>query len=396
MKLIYRGQSKERASRMGTLKQTFHYRRVLLALTLILASRVALDALAMLLPTDPLAREQVENLLAGAQPLTAFGLTLQAENMAGLSGSLFFIEQRAQPNYRLAQLNFATGQISTTLAIPAGGLVYQVGQSTDSQQLLLAYSAPPAANQPPYQQNGLYSLDVGTANLVRVLGDDVANVYYAYPQQRGDNFYYVVYERGQSSRRIEVYNRRDSQRQVLLENATRPTLSADGQWLAYLSLNPETGARALWALHMASGQSQRLVSEQAFPDLDHPLLAADSAWLYFAVPESAPVPSRQQPWWGGYRPTLAHGNHNLPMQWYRVAVGQSAASPTRLSHEATIALAGDLNGQQLGVATPTGFYVLRRGQLIPIIQSRALGAFAWLPAQSFTNHSSKGTFHHEQ
>ncbi|HRE48760.1 MAG TPA: hypothetical protein PLD47_13625, partial [Aggregatilineales bacterium] len=91
--------------------------------------------------------------------------------------------------------------------------------------LLLTYSAPTAEGQALYDRNGIYEFDETTGALTRLLGEDIPNVYYAYPQRSANTLYYAIYERGVEAQRIEAYDLNTRTVRRIAENATRPVFA---------------------------------------------------------------------------------------------------------------------------------------------------------------------------
>ncbi len=323
-------------------------------------------------------RDTTQRLLEDAQPVSSFEAVIVGDT-SWLKGKLIFVEQRAQPHYRIAQLDFATKSISTVLEISSGALVFQVSKSAESQQLLITYSAPDSTGNNTYDRNGVYSVSLKDGSLKRLFGEDRPNLYYAYPRQVGDSIYYAIYEKENESKHIEKYDLRTHAITRIADNATQPITSSDGKFVAWLHIDPDTQARSLWVQATENGKPAQLVGDAQFADIDNPMFSEDGKWLYFSVLEGQPPPTRRSASniWSGVYSASAHGNHNLPSRWYRIAIEGGAA--TSFTTKAMVTRAGDFNNQIPGFISDTGFFVVRDSLPEEIIRSRALGSFVWLP-----------------
>jgi len=333
----------------------------------------------------------VQQLDSDPDPNTVEGLVESAEqqvtsldadivgDIGDLEGRLIFLEQRAQPDYRIAQLDFATGDISTAFSIPSQSLVYQLGKSSHQDTVLITYTPPPEEGQSPYDRNGIYELDLTTGNLTRILGNDEPDIYYAYQQGTDTAIYYVTYTRTDPTRHIDRYDRDTGDVTRIAESATLPILSPDGQYLAYVKLNPEDGSRSLWLANGADGAPIReLIAEDTYADIDLPVFSPDGETLYFVVlePQSEASLNPFDRLVGTQR-VYAHGSHDVPATWYQMSIIEGDATP--VTTEAEITIFADQHNNNLGFMNNTGFYVVDDDNLRQIISSRALRSFVWLP-----------------
>lgn len=296
---------------------------------------------------------------------------------AALTGTLVFVEERGAPNYRIAALDLATGAQRTVLAVPADAVVYQIAPGSDSDSIIVTYSAPPAAQVNPgvaYDRSGIYRLELIDGRLTRLLGDDQAGTYYAHPQLAADALYYEIRQPGSGARRIERADLGTRRASLLADGATMPIAGTAG--VAYLRLNPHTQARSLW-LAAPDGEHRELVAEGAFADLDTPVFTPDGRAIYFTAPAEAPRQSWLERAFGA-RTASAHGNHALPAAWQRLDLGDPGA-PQPIAGEPTVTLDAAFNGATLGVVGPDGFSIIERGRNRLIVRSRAMRSFVWLP-----------------
>jgi hypothetical protein len=254
-------------------------------------------------------RDTSAGLLDGARPVLSADVQIVG-NTAGLNGSIVFIEQRAQPNYRIAQLDFATGQVRTVLRLPSGALAYQLSKTDDPARLLVTYSPP--ASDAAYDRNGIYALNTQTGELSPLVASDRAGVFYAYPRQVANRLIYAVLDRDTQTRTIDMLALDTRTTIQIAEDATQPTISPDGATLVYLHIDPTTQARSIWRKRIdGEGAAVQLVAATAFPDVDLPMFAADGQQVYFvAFDDPNTPPKRTAALWSGVRRAAAHGDHN--------------------------------------------------------------------------------------
>lgn len=322
------------------------------------------------------ARDSAETLVEAARPVSAFESVLVGET-AALPGELVFVEQRAQPNYRVARLDFAAPTVETVFTIPEGALVYQLGTGLTAGQMLMSYSAPSDGNHTAYDRNGIYTLDLSDGSVQRLLGEDAPDIFYAHPQPIDDAVVYTVYDRAGETRRVERFDPDMQITQVIATDAIMPLAASDGSAVAWLHINPVTQARSLWVSDADGHNPRELVSETAFGDLDLPLFSPDGAWIYFTALDSTPLTTTLLGALSGASPVSAHGNHNQPVRWYRVAV--SGGTPEPITTDAMITLHATVQGESLGFVSDSGFQVAQAGTIRQIVRSRVMRSVVWLP-----------------
>jgi hypothetical protein len=326
------------------------------------------------------ASQTAQTLIDQAQPRYSFDAQLISAAKTW-EGRLLFVEQRAYPNYRIAEVSPDQGTLRTVFSVPEGGLIYQIAPADAPDSMLLTYT-PPMPTESLYDRNGVYSLGLSNGVLTHWIGADEANVYYGYPVQAGTQLYYTVFQRGTDSRRLERYDTVTRTAAVIQDHATRPTLSPDRTQLAYLRLNAETQARSLWIHPLNGGKPTQLVSDSTFADLDHPLFSPDGKWVYFTVLEAPPPGSK-----GihaligiGARTAKAHGDHNIPARWYRVPV--TGGDPDLLMSDLLLIRESQVRGTHLGYISDKGLWLIPLigdAPLQEVVRSRAIGSFVWLP-----------------
>jgi hypothetical protein len=317
-------------------------------------------------------RDTADSLIQDAQPVSPFDSVWVGESVQ-LTGSLAFVEQRPYPYHRIARLDLATGAVTSLFDIPDGALVYHIVATPDPDTLLMTYSP----SEVRYDRSGLYTVSLTDKTVAWVMGGETSATYYAQPQWVGEFITYAVYERETQARRVERYNTRTGRVSVVAEDAIAPLVSADGMTVLYLRVNPSDGARSLWVAELADGIASEVVSERDFADIDVPTLSPDGAWVYFTALESSSAVDRVLEVVFGAGRVHAHGNHNVPMRWYRVSVDGGAPQP--VTSDSFITLYGGLSAAAaLGFVSDTGFYVAQADRIDQLIQSRVMRSFVWL------------------
>jgi len=309
-----------------------------------------------------------------------FAPTLRVMNsVVDYEGSIVFIEERGQPNFRLAKFDLETKEITTIFQIPQGAWVYQLDASTDSKQLVLSYTEP--SEETSFDRSGIYLLDLETnAEPQLLLGSDEAFVYYYDPVFSTDNtfVYYIVSDSVRRSLRLERINLESNEVILIAENALWPKVSPDGTSITYLSINQETQDRSLIKANLDGSNPQTLITENQLGDLDLPFYSADGDWIYVSVPkEQTEESSLWQNLLGIASLAYAHGNHDVPSDWWRIS--SNGSEPEQVTQESVIHYYGDVSASNtVGYTGTKGFYIFDGEESKLLLGSRALRAFTWL------------------
>jgi len=312
-------------------------------------------------------------------PVSALDVRVTGDTSA-LSGRLTFLEQRAQPDYRIAQYDFETNDLRTAFAVPDGALVYQLG--AHGVRVALTYSAPTERETDGLPHNGLYLLEPDGI-LRRIAGDDTEGDFYAHPvwAADGEHVYVARYSRDVPQHDLWRYNSTSGEGTLVAANATRP--SVNGERVAFIRVAPETGNRSVWVLDGQNTQPREVVAATDYPDIGVVLL--HEARLDFTVlaPTDTAQVGRTTPLAArltGALTVFAHGNHDVPAQWYSVPLDGSAA-PTPLTETTGVVryAAASPDGEWIGYAGERGFYAMRPGGTAgaPVLTSRAIRALSW-------------------
>lgn len=236
---------------------------------------------------------------------TQFSLDLEVVGAVDYS-SIYVVEQRARPNYRIFELDPATGVTETVFTVPEDAIIYAVASSPDGETLALGYV-------PDFNEggNGIWFLDLDSSVLSEVLPategvfySDVAwamdgsSILATQVDRRGEDEMLAVVEVELSSGEIVTS----------IPNAINPVQVDDT--LYYLLIDDTRARRAIGWLS-SSGEKGIIEVGDGNNDLDH--LVATSTSLRVAV--IAPTDD------GGItigEPAEAHGNHDVPSVWWEV------------------------------------------------------------------------------
>jgi hypothetical protein len=228
---------------------------------------------------------------------------------------------------------------------------------------------------------GLYLLPAGGGELAPLLSDGVPGALFEAPTWTPDGSALVyAYQRlptqvGEGyAYRIERVGAAGTGREVLVEDAHSPGLSADGRRLAYVRRGP--GGAALLEREVGGADERTLVPAGQFVDLAYPRFAVDGEIIAFA---GAAAPAA-----GGRRallmPTLAWA-HGLPWDlWVVRRDGTGLRRLTDLSEdEPSIAWSPD--GRWLALHGARGLYLVEAatGRVVRLADGGDHGRIDWAP-----------------
>jgi len=121
------------------------------------------------------------------------------------------------------------------------------------------------------------------------------------------------------------------------------------------------------------------IAENQLEDLDLPFYSADGNWIYVSVPKEQ---SEESNLWENFLGVAglayAHGNHDVPSDWWRVSV-DGGGEPEQVTQESVIHYYGDMSKSNILAYTGTkGFYIYDGEETELVLGSRAIRAFTWL------------------
>ena len=301
------------------------------------------------------------------------------------SGQLYFVEERPHPNYRIAELDMASGSISTLFSAPLRSLISDITADHKRQQLIIAYTAPAEEGAVLYDRSGLYSLGLsGAAQPELLLGGDEAGVYYYQPTiaADGDAFIFLKYSPNtEPELTVGRYDFATKAASVIATHVVEPHLSRDGEQLVMTAIDPLTKAQSLVIGDGAGQNLQTLVGAGQFYDVEQPRFSADNQWVYFVVLEE-PEQSARRDWIAlltGAQVAEAHGSHSIPGDWWRVPVEGGEAEQVTYLGEIVNSAETAPDNSDLAFATRTGLYLHSSDGTLNLIKSRAIFNITWIP-----------------
>lgn len=302
-----------------------------------------------------------------------------------LAGRLIF----TQSNEGVWELDLATGA-RRPLFQPAqkeAAWVNAAAVSPDGQAILIAYAPPPPPGEIQFGYTDLYVMPAdGSAPpqpfLTRARPRD--SLFNPVWSPDGRHVYFAQLTWTQSTGKVQYTVERvgypAGAREVVATNAYWPRLSADGQSLVYVTVDPDTLAGTLMIAAADGAQARALLDPDAFPAVDAPLFTPDGAAVVFSA-VSGRGAARGEPWWERWGGVQVAEAHNVPSDWWQVPVDGGA--PVQLTQVYDVGLYGDFapDGRYLAFISQQGLHVMRPDgtSLITLASPGAFGTVDWVP-----------------
>lgn len=332
-----------------------------------------------------------------ATPSTGARLAEQAAAWArlGLSGRLLY----SDPRQGVLALDLAAGAIEPVWALPERGWLSALAASPAGDVLALAYSPAPPASEPQLGYTNIYLLDLTSCppaggcppEAPRPLAE-TTNRYEAFFQPAWLPDGTAVYAshvaptdaQANTSFRYSLARLDSATGQAIpvVDDAMWPAISPDGQFLAYVYVDPADNSNAL-VLAGADGSGARtLVTATPFEAIDAVLFSPDGRELVFsAVSRGA---GREAPAPVGWlarllSPQVAEA-HNVPSDWWAVSIG--GGESRRLTQLLDTGLAGAFSpdGAWLAFSSSSGLNVMRPdgSELTQLVPGAFSGTVSWV------------------
>jgi len=292
------------------------------------------------------------------------------------AGALRLLEELGPPV--VSTLDPRTSAKEAWFSLASGGFAYEldVGAGGD---LTLAYTPPAAEGESGYDRSGIVRVTSDGA-VEPVACRDEKGVWCFYPvvTPDGPRTWFVIegdaVVSGVAHALAYVDTPGDTPHEAVAMG-TEPAISPDGAHVAWVANDPETLRRSL-VLGDADGAVERvLLASGVVTDISSPFFSADGAWLYFVVP-TASVSLLD---WIVPR-ALAHGNHDIPSDWWRVPVAGGDAE--QITHLDTIVYDGRAHpdGGWFATATREGVLLVdgETGEATSVLEARTIRALAWV------------------
>jgi len=313
-----------------------------------------------------------------------------------LTGKLVYINGFVKDDVFSLQiqiLDLVTGEIRTIFDAPKYSWIYYVTVSPDHKQILMSYSPPPDANNPPDQN--LYVLPVD--------GSGPPELLFAPPAREDDyieaewspdgNYVYFTHvnfqippEPDQIYPLYEIYRMKlpNGEPQKIAEKAYWPRLSHDASQITYISVDLFSRDNKLFVSNSDGTNPHEVVLEGPFiPNIkDAPMFAPDGKSILFSA--DIPVQSYQPNWLDqlmGVHIVKAHGN--VVSDWWSVPV--EGGTITRLTNIQAMSLFASLSPDKghLASYSANGIFVMKLdgSELTSIIPNpqNVPGTVYWMP-----------------
>lgn len=261
---------------------------------------------------------------ADEEPREALSLSQGCvETLAPEEGRLVVLEELGPPVVR--ETDLSTGASTPLFEVPSSGFAFEFDLL--DEDLVIAYTPPPTKDGPAYDRSGLARVVGGAPELLAAPAKDTWSFYPAW-EPSGDGIWFVRDgEDVDSTSALARHDLADGSVTTVVGDATEPAVSPDGEHVAWVSVDPRSGARQL-VLGDGDAQAPQVLVGSELGDLGQPFFSRDGEWLYFVVLVTADtnplldllVPS-----------AMAHASHDTPGDWWRVPVtGGEPEQVTRL------------------------------------------------------------------
>jgi Tol biopolymer transport system component len=289
------------------------------------------------------------------------------------SGAFWTLEPRTK----------ATAQLA---ALPPGSFASQPAVSPDGRWIAyVLYQPGQAAGDPGGTSLHVMSAD-GQERRV-VLAHDGPGIVLSEPAWSHDGqALYFTRQATDGTARVERVRLDGSGRALIIADGHSPSVSAEGQRLAYLVTDPQRLAQTLWIAGADGAGAVRLLGDPDFMALARPALARDGRRIAFSAVggPAAPAPGRQGRWpaarFAWLEPRIAEA-HGIP--WDVWVVGSDGTGLHRLTDlaEDMLVVTWSADGRWIAFSGELGIYLVDAGgrEVRRLSADYAEGGLAWLP-----------------
>lgn len=268
-------------------------------------------------------------------------------------------------------IDLASGAKTTLFTPPENSHLTAALRAPDGTQMVLCYAPPPADGKVQRGFTGLYLLPAaGGAEPLALVDNAAGQEAYFMPVWSPDGkylYYSHVVADAAFQNNVERMQFPDGAAEVLVQNAYRPALSADGTQLAYLGVNAESFALGVFIAAADGSAARQLVPPEAFYTLDEIFFAADGSAVYVSTV-------------GDYTPQ--------PLSWLDRLLGVGIADVRTGALQRITDVQGiGLHGSPLGASgrilfrSHQGFFTAQAdgSALQHLLALEALGSLQWFP-----------------
>lgn len=306
----------------------------------------------------------------------------------GLEGKLTFLAYTGSKQAMLA-FDIATGDLYPIFAAPENAWILAASFPPDRSDIVMAYAPPPEGIGTQSGYTDLYRLPAGSSEPVPLLErtEEVESYFTSFYGGDGRYVFYswfftdpsVDYGFRYYINRLEVEG---GEWETVVEDAFWQTLTRDGRYLAYVTLDPNAAAddpAELRVLDLETGEEFAVLDPEAFPTVDAPFFSPDGRYLYFsAVSESTGSLS----WFDKLLGVQVASAHNVPSDWWRVDL--QTKETTRITEILDLGMFGVFSpdGSRIAFISSTGLWVMNEdgSDLLQLIDSSSFyGNLEWTP-----------------
>ncbi len=235
------------------------------------------------------------------------------------------------------------------------GFAYELDVDEETGRVALSYTHPPVGEDAAFDRSAIVVVGEDGA-MERVACEDAPGVWCSYPAWSGGRIWYSESGAALDEGVLAVVSMVDpgtGEVDVRIPWATEPAAAPGGARVAWIAMDPETGARRL---ELGGGDGERvrtLVQEGEHEDIGQPFFSADGAHVYYVA--VWPVWSYVSVLTSFFVSTAhAHSSHDVAGDWWRVSV--DGGEPEQVTDLDTVHYDGraDPGGEWIWLATREG------------------------------------------
>jgi len=301
----------------------------------------------------------------------------------GLNGKLIFIRYQQSGN-ELVRMDLETGQVSVIFQAPKRAILSGAAVSPDQTRIALAYSPPPPQDE-SFVFPSIYLIPAdGSAKPAQLIPGSSANDSFSNPAWSpdgqflfGSHFHRGTGESDPPRNTVDRINL-DGKFTPVLDFATWPAVSPDGQKLAYLSVDPTSTQNKLYLSNIDGSDPRQIVADNEFPTVDAPRFTPDGQSLLFSAANAPTLSStsRLERLLG----IIVASAHNVPSDFYSVTLDGSKLTRLTQVSESGLYPAISPDGQKVAFISQSGIYVMDidGSHLQQIANQQAIGTLDWI------------------
>ncbi len=264
------------------------------------------------------------------------------------------------------QFDLATGNVTSLFAPPDPINSWVVASAVFStpQQLVIAYAPPPVGGDIQFGYTTLYNLPPNGSPPQPLFTQVQPKESYFDPTWSPDGqwLYYVhlttpVTQTDTSHFAIERLAYPGGQPSVVVQDAFWPRVSPDGQHMAFVHYDYQTGVQTLFVADPDGKQPRQIQLPASFQSSDSPVFTPDNKTIIFSGINDGSTPSLS--WFDrllGVRTAYADGS---PADWWSVPV--AGGPPKQLTHINDSSMYANFSpdGQHLAYISASGLFVMK-------------------------------------